>query len=88
MVAFSSSLLYSSIMDLSVIKASLCNEIIWTFSQEEHLLRATYACPGENICESKAIEVDDSVKTCVLWTVNEKAFCKGNWVLEAYDPFK
>ena len=85
MEAFSSKRLYSFTIDWSVIIAFLFKVINCTFSQDVHLLSATYACPGENICESKETVIDGNVSACVLCTVRAKALCNRNCVLVAYE---
>ena len=67
--AISSRRSYSFIISGSVVKADLSSAAIWTLFQLVHRLRATYACPVENICSSKLIDMLFRVRPWVLWTV-------------------
>ena len=59
---------------------------MYKWSQEGHLLSATYACPGENSWESSAKDILGNVRLWVLCAVSANAFCNGNCVRDAQFP--
>ena len=65
-IAILSSLSYSVMTLGSVIKAVFLSAGIWIWFQSGHLLKATYACPGENICSSRLTEMLFRIRLWVL----------------------
>ena len=87
MVLFSScNLSYSLITLLSALIEDRSKYVISRCCYDVALLMATYDWPHANIEVSNETVVCGNVKPCVLWTVSENAFCKGNCVRLAEPP--